>query len=237
MNFADTFKYYNDKLPHHREYAKAVESILANQPLPIKQQLIELWRKPVQSKNEQIVKYLAEELAKVVTGNRSSNLRQNGAAILDACEQHGLGTVEEIAYVLATASWESEFACKAEVRASLNDPVRELQDNYWSSGYYGRGFCQLTWKDNYRKLGRALGIELLRSPDLALEPVVAANILVVGMRDGLFTGRKLASAINKTCVDYRRARMTIGANASAHIAEIASWYAKHLNGFFPSIKA
>lgn len=63
---------------------------------------------------------------------------------------------------------------------------------YWRSGYFGRGQIQITHEDNYKRLGAVLGVDLQGNPELALEPEVSAAIAVTGMRDGLFTGRKLA---------------------------------------------
>ena len=42
--------------------------------------------------------------------------------------------------------------------------------------YHGRGFVQLTGRDNYRMAGDALGIDLLNHPELAEKPEIAAKI-------------------------------------------------------------
>lgn len=44
--------------------------------------------------------------------------------------------------------------------------------------YHGRGFIQLTGRDNYRMASKALGIDLLNNPDLAKDPATAAKIAV-----------------------------------------------------------
>jgi putative chitinase len=79
--------------------------------------------------------------------------------------------------------------------------------------YYGRGYSQLTHGRNYRALGQRLGLgdQLVHFPDNALEPETAYNILSTGMREGLFTGRRLAQFIdsNRGRVDYRGARAIV----------------------------
>jgi predicted chitinase len=44
--------------------------------------------------------------------------------------------------------------------------------------YYGRGYVQLTGRDNYKRAGEALGIDLLKDPDLASRPDIASLIAV-----------------------------------------------------------
>lgn len=44
--------------------------------------------------------------------------------------------------------------------------------------YHGRGFIQLTGRDNYRMASEALGIDLINNPALASKPDIAAKIAV-----------------------------------------------------------
>ena len=44
--------------------------------------------------------------------------------------------------------------------------------------YHGRGFIQLTGRENYRNAGKALGIDLEGNPELAVNPKIAAKIAV-----------------------------------------------------------
>ena len=78
--------------------------------------------------------------------------------------------------------------------------------------YRGRGYVQLTGRANYAKAGDALGLDLLRKPDLALQPSVAALILVRGCCDGWFTGKKLGDYLPG---DYRGARRVVNGTDKA----------------------
>ena len=62
--------------------------------------------------------------------------------------------------------------------------------------YGGRGYVQLTGKKNYQRATdklRALGIDvdLVATPDRAMEPAIAAATMISGMREGWFTGRDI----------------------------------------------
>ncbi|HEX8839024.1 MAG TPA: glycoside hydrolase family 19 protein [Sphingomicrobium sp.] len=61
--------------------------------------------------------------------------------------------------------------------------------------YCGRGYVQLTGRANYRHAGQELGIDLETHPELALNPDVAARILVAGMSEGWFTQQSCKSCM------------------------------------------
>lgn len=58
--------------------------------------------------------------------------------------------------------------------------------------FAGRGYVQITGRANYQKASALTGRDLVGNPDLALDPAIAARIIVHGMTTGWFTGRKLA---------------------------------------------
>ncbi len=125
--------------------------------------------------------------------------------------RQGLTMKEQLAYLLATAYHECHHPAFPKKRLT---PMKEFGGEHYLKSkayypYYGRGFVQLTWKGNYDKAGKRLGIDLLNHPDLALDPAFAANIMVYGMKYGTFTGKKLDDYINTQKVDFLQARRII----------------------------
>ena len=77
--------------------------------------------------------------------------------------------------------------------------------------YYGRGRVQLTWYENYEKMGKLLGIDLLNHPEKALDNDIDVAILFEGMLKeesnfGDFTGRCLEQYFNDKTEDWINAR-------------------------------
>jgi len=92
--------------------------------------------------------------------------------------------------------------------------------------YCGRGYVQLTWKINYDKAGKAIGVDLVSNPDLALDPANAAKIMLRGMHEGWFTGKKLVDYLPASGAgsrdQFRRARYIInGQDKADMIADYA----------------
>ncbi len=79
--------------------------------------------------------------------------------------------------------------------------------------FYGRGFVQLTWKENYDKASAALSLiddrDLCDYPDMALDSLIAARILFRGMAEGWFTGKKLGQYFSSHIDDPVGARRII----------------------------
>lgn len=88
--------------------------------------------------------------------------------------------------------------------------------------YRGRGYCQITGHDNYAKFSNLLGHDLVTNPDVATQDDLAAKVIVIGMRDGVFTGRKLADYFTSKSSDWINARRIInGLDRASDIANYA----------------
>lgn len=93
--------------------------------------------------------------------------------------------------------------------------------------FRGRGYVQITGRANYARMTDVLKLapdaDLTQDPEQALRPTIAYQIMSVGMRKGLFTGKKLGDYINATGCDYRNARRIInGVDQAARIAQYAA---------------
>jgi hypothetical protein len=127
------------------------------------------------------------------------------------------------AYMLATVkhecagTWQpiAEYGKGAGKKYGIPDPKT-------GQTYYGRGFVQLTWRENYQAMAQVFGIDFVHEPDLVMRPEVAYQIMSYGMRKGSFTGVKLALYIHDACCDYIHARKIInGLDCADKIASYA----------------
>lgn len=149
-------------------------------------------------------------------------------AILNEWERRELTDLRWLAYIFATAFHETARTMQA-VREYGRGKGRSYGDPDPLTGqiYYGRGHVQLTWKDNYRKMGYRLGHDLVNNPDLALQTDISIQIMFEGMIYGMFTGKKLSDYLNDKKTDLRNARRIINGTDRADL--IASYSLKFYN--------
>lgn len=160
-------------------------------------------------------------------------------AILDACASWPIAWT---AYGLATAYHEtagtmepilerggSEYL-RRNYDVTGRDPERARRHGNVRPGdgvlFAGRGLVQLTWQVNYAKAAKLTGVDLLAAPEKAMQLPLAAKILEGGMREGWFTGRKLAQFLPTVGHGKRdqfvKARAIInGSDRADLIAEVA----------------
>lgn len=61
-------------------------------------------------------------------------------------------------------------------------------DGPFGETYYGRGYVQLTWLENYKRSSEDAGHDLVRFPDKMLDPTISARVLICGLLDGRWNG-------------------------------------------------
>ena len=155
--------------------------------------------------------------------------------ILDAWDRHGNNNPRHLAYILATAKHETAHTMQPvrETLAKTDAKAKEIltksfnagkltwvKKDYWSSGFFGRGFVQITHKDNYEKAGRKLGVNLVANQSKALDPDIAGAILVRGMLEGWFTGKSLSDFSDFT----NMRRIVNGTDRAQLIAQYATLF-------------
>lgn len=132
--------------------------------------------------------------------------------------------VSWLAYILATTYHETAASMQPieEYGKGAGRPYGE-PDPETGQIYDGRGYVQLTWKDNYQKAQDEVvdfrtmkhDVPLVMQPDLAMTPWVAAQIAINGMAEGWFTGKKLSDYLTDTMTDYVNARRIINGTDKA----------------------
>lgn len=152
--------------------------------------------------------------------------------ILSEFERRLWADKRHLAYILATTHHET---------ASTMQPIEEFgkgktrpygrPDPVTKQVYYGRGYVQLTWKENYVKAGAKLGEDFVYHPDRVMDPKHAVNILFDGMGEGWFAGDKkgrhnLTRYFNDKKDDPEGARRII--NGTDRATQIAMLYNNYL---------
>lgn len=127
-------------------------------------------------------------------------------AILKACNDYGGDAINPnyVAYMLATAWHETARTMRpieeyGKGRGRRYGQRIDINGSRYSNSlpiFYGRGYVQLTWLSNYVLMRKLLGVDFVNKPELALNPKHAADIMIVGMLGGHFTGLSLSRCIN-----------------------------------------
>lgn len=191
--------------------------------------------------------FFDEIRASLFQGRLSQSQVDGINAKLDAFDRFGIRDDRWKAYMLATSYHET---------ARTMQPVEE-----WGKGrgkkygkkikhsgeaytwpdkiYYGRGDVQLTWYENYEKMGKLLVIPLLENPDLALDPDISARIMIEGMTtslslEGDFTGLSLENFFNSYTDEPVNARRIINGLDKSKL--IADYHLKFLDAIKKSRK-
>lgn len=173
--------------------------------------------------------FFAEVRAALFGGSLSQSQVDGLNALLAAWDAYGTGDKQQLAYcALATPFHETAATMQPieEIGHGASHPYGRIDGT--GQAPYGRGYVQLTWASNYQAADAMLGLggKLARNYSLALDPTIAAQVLIGGMLSGLFTGekRKLSVFVGAGKADYVGARAVVNGRDRA---QLIAGYAVH----------
>lgn len=183
-----------------------------------------------------------DAVRKTVFGGHLSQGQVNGLEnIAEAWGLYGDGNLQREAYVFATPVIETagrmepiyeygsrRYFDKYEPNTNIGKRLGNIRKGDGFT-YRGRGLVQITGRANYARVGNTIGVDLVNHPDLALDPKIAARILVEGELHGWFTGKGLSNYIDnidesdaEDLREYVAARRTVnGQDRALEIGKIA----------------
>ncbi len=166
----------------------------------------------------------------VAQGWDEAGVREHAPLLIGAALEQGVTDPAHIAYMLATTGHEALF----------RGPIEEFESGWrqrtgpgdygavhsaTGHRYYGRGYVQITWAANYQKIDQVLGTNTYQNPDQMLDPSVAAPATVIGMRDGIFTARRLEDYGYGDNFDWNGARSIIN---NGDLRSTIGGYGRHI---------
>lgn len=141
----------------------------------------------------------SEIISRMFSSTPVTNIRTHLPFVLAALDEDGLGDKAMVLMALATIRAETaSFRPISEGISRFNTSVGSLPFNLYDNradlgnrgrpdgpNFKGRGFVQLTGRDNYTRLSAQLGLgnQLVTNPELANEPRIAARLLARFLRN------------------------------------------------------
>lgn len=192
--------------------------------------------KPVQASEGNVannwVDQITDAALSAVPEASKEGAKQNIPYIINALDEQGILTPNNLAYALATVQHETAGTFK---------PIEEYGGRQQAitrgygggANYFGRGYIQLTHDYNYKDIGKKIGLgdELYNNPSLALQPEIASKILASFMKDRGVTKYSDSG-------DFYNARRPVnGLDKADKIAGIAKGYAQAIPTDFNSLKS
>lgn len=168
-----------------------------------------------------MIELTPQQIVTVFPGARLANIKFYWPFVQNALEENRLNSPQMVVYALATIAAETaSFVPLCEMRSKYNtnhtrfdryENRKDLGNIQPGDGarFIGRGFVQLTGRNNYRIYGERIGHDLENNPEKANEPMVAAKILALFIAD-----RELKIKEALSAADYQKARKLV--NGGTH---------------------
>lgn len=170
-----------------------------------------------------IGKVTIDMVSQMFPGTRRENIEQNLPFILKALEQAELFDKSMVLMALSTIRAETASFLPIDEGVSTYNTTPpgppfnryDYRSDLGNQGppdgerYKGRGFIQLTGKDNYRRYGQKIGVGdmLINNPELANSPQIAAQILASFLKDKEL---KIREALQANRLDLARRQVNGG---------------------------
>lgn len=146
--------------------------------------------------------------------------------------------LDQVAYILATTQHEVGGTWKPILEVGpvayfkkyeVGSLAKMLGNDSPGDGfkYRGRGYCQVTGRGNYSKFEKLLSLPLVNLPDTMLDADISFRVMLDGMTQGLFTGKKLSNYIFPGKTDFVNARRIINGDVilnGERVAEYARFF-------------
>ncbi len=132
---------------------------------------------------------------------QGGNKNDLAKAVAQEGANQGVTERNQLCYIMATIQHET---------AHTYQPIAEFGGRRRPyAPYFGRGYVQLTHKFNYQAYTKKLGQDFVSDPDKVMEPGVSLFIIIDGMKNGVFTGKRLSHFISGGSVDFVNARKIV----------------------------
>src|SRR5919199_881143 len=159
-----------------------------------------------------------EDVLKVCPDASKEGIAVNFPLLVRELAAAGLTSKNQLVAAVATAYTET----------GSFKPIPEYgKGNGEHGAYYGRGLLQLTHEENYAAASKKFGVDLLKNPDLALQPELSAKIFVWYWKGG--TGLEDMTPFAEKG-DWRNVRAIVNAGHSG------ARYVNGLDVFMPCIE-
>jgi hypothetical protein len=192
-------------------------------------------------------------------GGKLSQAQVDGMkGLLTAFDQVGDGDLDTLAYGFATTFHETgrrmepvregnvktdASARKAVARLAAKRGPKSAVAKYaqptgpWGHVYYGRGYPQLTFMQNYAACSKDAGVNLVKNPDAMLDPVISARVLFRGIIDGRWNGQGKGIAFYEGDDDFLDDKEAAAARRTVNVQDKAVLIAGYHRAFFNALTA